>query len=539
MPGFYDPLWLAWLGIIPVIRWLHRWHAPLSAWPVSAIFLWQHATQEDAPGRTKKPPDPVWRRRALLVAFLICALANPYWKSESALLTVWVDDSLSMLAVENGSTRLETVLATLARELDESDASWAEIELSSLSDPERVRQISGSFAADPGDWQSGPLLEPTGPPGPLMSDASSHWLLTDGASEGVRSWARRVGIERLLQTGSATENSAVSHLAARRNLAVATDLDVLVSISNSGLESDARRIALYSGGQLLAFSDLSLPAGQTLHWQPQVVAGDLPLTARLSAGDVLRRDDELTLSVERFVPLATVVEASCGAALRRAIATHPSLRISRTETRPALSVSCPRDNFPEPVMTSSISARARVRVLNAAPRLAVTTPTWMPYAGDRSNLALSAAWLSAAQWPDRAGSAKDRVLLASADMPLVVLRDQDAESARSSDAVRFVDTIVDMGQPLFVRQPEYAGFVGALVDLATGRQLLSESVSVSRDPLASRVIPVTVDTHGGRAALQTRDADIPFSFMFVLAALLLLMLDTGLYVRTRRGAKYA
>jgi len=543
MPGFYDPLWLAWLGIIPVIRWLHRWQAPLSAWPVSAIFLWQHATQEDAPGRTKKPPDAVWRRRALVVALLIAALANPYWKAESGLLTVWVDDSLSMQAVENGRTRLATLLASLEGELDESGATWAEIELRSLSDPGRVRSMSGSVVADPGDWQTGSLLEPAGPPGPLMSDAGSHWLLTDGASEGVQSWARRVSIERLLQTGSATENSAVSHLAARRSLAIATDLDVLVSVSNSGLQNDARRVALYSGGQLLNFSDLSLPAGETVHWQAQVAAGELPLSARLSPGDVLRRDDELTLSLERFVPLATVVEASCGPALRRAIATHPSLRIHREEARPALSVSCPGDIFPAAVATAPNSARAHVRALIASPQTAVTTPVWTPYSGGLSNLALAGTWLSAAhlveQWPDRATGARDRILLDSADMPLVLLRDPGAGPAFSGDAVRFVDTVVDLREPLFARQPEYAAFVGALVDLSTGRQLLEESVSVSRDPRASQVMPVTIDTHGSRAETQRRAADVPLSFMFILAALLLLALDTGLYARARRAAKHA
>jgi len=170
-------------------------------------------------------------------------------------------------------------------------------------------------------------------------------------------------------------------------------------------------------------------------------------------------------------------------------------------------------------------------------------PVWTPYAGDRSNLALSGAWLSAAhlveQWPDRATGARDRVLLDSTDMPLVVLRDPGADPAFAGDAMRFVDTVIDLREPLFARQPEYAAFVGALVDLATGRQLLGESVSVSRDLRASQVIPVTIDTHGSRAETQRRAADVPLSFMLILAALLLLALDTGLYARARRAAKYA
>ncbi len=78
MPGFLDPIWLISLAVIPLIRWLHRWHAPMSAWPVSAIFLWDSAIQDDAPGKKKRPPDPAWRRRALMATFLIGALANPF-----------------------------------------------------------------------------------------------------------------------------------------------------------------------------------------------------------------------------------------------------------------------------------------------------------------------------------------------------------------------------------------------------------------------------------------------------------------------------
>jgi len=236
------------------------------------------------------------------------------------------------------------------------------------------------------------------------------------------------------------------------------------------------------------------------------------------------------------VPLATVVDAACGPALRRAIAAHPSLRITAAEQRPALSVSCPRDEFPAAVASP---ARAHVRVLLGSSQTAVATPAWTPYAGDRANPALSAAWLAAARWPDPVTAARDRILLDSADMPLVVLRDQGAEPGIPGAAIRFVDTVVDVRQSLFVRQPEFAAFVGALVDLASGRQLLTESVSVSRDPGASRVIPAALDARSGGAPARPRVADEPLSFMFVLAALLILVLDTGLYARARRGAKNA
>ena len=164
MPGFLDPLWFTALAAIPFIRWLHRWQVAASHWPVSALFLWDHANQVDAPGRTKKPPDPAWRRRALAIALLITALANPYWQNEVRSLTVWVDDSLSMFALENDKTRLAMVMESLSRELDRSESRWAEIQLRSLTNPGQVQLYSSAFTPDSDVWQSGQPAEPNGPP---------------------------------------------------------------------------------------------------------------------------------------------------------------------------------------------------------------------------------------------------------------------------------------------------------------------------------------------------------------------------------------
>jgi hypothetical protein len=96
MIGVLHPFWFVALAVIPLIRWLHRWQAPMATWTVSAIFLWEDAIQDDAPGPAKRKPDPAWRRRATVAALLITALANPFWRQDVESLTVWIDDSLSM-----------------------------------------------------------------------------------------------------------------------------------------------------------------------------------------------------------------------------------------------------------------------------------------------------------------------------------------------------------------------------------------------------------------------------------------------------------
>ena len=68
MFGLLQPWWLIALGVIPLIRWLHRRQAPLSSHAVSAVFLWQAEAPVDAPGSEQRPPDTAWRRRALIAA---------------------------------------------------------------------------------------------------------------------------------------------------------------------------------------------------------------------------------------------------------------------------------------------------------------------------------------------------------------------------------------------------------------------------------------------------------------------------------------
>jgi hypothetical protein len=104
MSGLLQPWWLIAMGVIPWIHWLHRKQAPLSVHSVSAVFLWQDGPTEAAPGRQQQPPDPAWRRRALITALVIAALTTPYIEREHATVTIWLDDSLSMQTVRQELT---------------------------------------------------------------------------------------------------------------------------------------------------------------------------------------------------------------------------------------------------------------------------------------------------------------------------------------------------------------------------------------------------------------------------------------------------
>lgn len=530
MPGFINPLWLIALGLIPLIRWLHRWQSPLSSWPVSALFLWKNPTADQQAGKEKRPPEPAWRRRALAAAFMITALSGPYLQSESRSLTVWIDDSLSLGTIENGSTRLETLFARLASALEEHDPAWEEITLRSLTNPGRAQHYSaGDFGAiDPDDWQAGRSAEPANLTIPFLTAQSSHWLLTDGATQDVHTWAQQASLQRVIQAGVQTENSALTKLAVRRGLGEADRLDVLVAIHNAGLDADTRQLEIRDGQKLLQTTDVSLKAGETFYWQAQLAVSGKSISAFLQPSDYLDHDDMLTVDLGQLEPVSTHVDETCGPALMRALSTHPRLKIENSATMASLLVTC-QPNF----IMNEAQPIAQIRVVTAPTERIAEAPTWFSYEGVFQHLSLPGEWLSAATWPDDITFSETKIILRAGDQPLVALHD------RGNSLPLIVYTVIDMGHPLFIAQAEYAAFVATLVDLASGRLLLDEVISSSRDPLQSNIRPTPVNAKLMRSTPVQQATAKPLSSVFIIAALLLLALDAALLVRAREVAASA
>ena len=131
--SFLTPLWLAGLVLLPAIRWLHRAGPPRREVAVSRLALWRGAEASRPNPGARRPPDPAWRRRALLAALLLIALAGPRWPEERVRVTLWVDDSLSMLTREASGTRLAEGLASARSQL--AELPQADVEVRVLSDP--------------------------------------------------------------------------------------------------------------------------------------------------------------------------------------------------------------------------------------------------------------------------------------------------------------------------------------------------------------------------------------------------------------------
>ena len=118
MLTFASPLWLFGILLVPVIRWLHRGGRQLRAVPVSRLDLWRRAAASSPAAGERRPPDPAWRRRALFTALLAIALAGPQLPEQRTDVTLWIDDSLSMLTREEHATRLAEGLAQVRSLLD-------------------------------------------------------------------------------------------------------------------------------------------------------------------------------------------------------------------------------------------------------------------------------------------------------------------------------------------------------------------------------------------------------------------------------------
>jgi hypothetical protein len=96
-----------------------------------------------------------------------------------------------------------------------------------------------------------------------------------------------------------------------------------------------------------------------------------------------------------------------------------------------------------------------------------------------------------------------------------------------------------MGHPLFTAQAEYAAFVATLVDLASGRRLLDEIIFSDRDASETSIEPVAVEATSIPSTQAQLATAKPLSWIFILAALLILALDTALLIRARKEGAHA
>ena len=500
MMVFAQPLWFAAFAVIPIIYWLHRWHMPESTITVSAIFLWDDSKDTPASGPARKRPDASWWRRALIAVLIVLVLAQPFWRTQQSSLTVWVDDSLSMLSVEDGVRRATTAMQQFEADLLDSGIDRAAVSWRSLGKP-GVSFLPAS-----------------------TSKESLHWLLTDGSSDLVREWAASAFISHIIQTGQATENVAISKLSVSRSLTTGNSFDVLVSVSNTGLADDTRQIELFAGGSRAAQTELSLSAGETAYWRAQIPATASEVTASLRSVDVLVEDDMLAVQTASLQAIDTSVDEACGPALRLALARHPSLKILATGTDAQLTVTCHTGFFPNPPNAGG----AAIRSLQSPGQSETTNLVWTASETFPQRLLLAGDYIKAVPAAEPLANNSNDILAQNGGQALVV------GHAISPDSLRTIDTVIDLSDPTFTRQPGFPALVAVLVDLAHGRRVLDDSVTTSRDPESSIIIPLRMDVAADVRTAALNDVESPLSRLILVLAILVLLFDLALMIRAKR-----
>lgn len=501
------PLWLLGLALIPLVRWLHRFHDSPRVQPVAALFLWRNAPHPAAAGRRRDRPDPRWRLRALVLACLAVALSAPSWQWPRATpLVIWVDDSLSMFAVENGVPRirngLERALAAAA------SAGRDAIVLRSLGDAAASLRLDAdtrtNWPAALDQWVR--VRGPVAPPLPaVMLGNAEHWLVSDGADGRLSDWLARAPVTRVIQTGRGTENAALTRLSVRPSPRPPHRLQALATVINTGNARARRSLAVMTGTAVVREWQLDLAPGQAASRQLELPANEAPqLVARISPGDALALDDVAALDLGSMARVPVAAVGQCSRPLRSALEAHPRLVMIEQPARAALAVYCATDD-PQPVSPAI--------VLTASPRTwAIDVPV------------TPAAGVDPARWPYLAAGWLRTGTLQPAGAPLLHAGSRVLVAAREHRGARIVEVGFDITAPELVRRPQFPALIDALVREALGRELLADAVSMARAPTESRITPVPL-TPGMAHSRAGGSGTLPLAGFFAFAAVLLLVVD--------------
>jgi hypothetical protein len=463
------PAWLLGLALLPVIRWLHRGGRHRRSVAVSHLGLWQGAALSQPAAGERRPPDPAWRRRALLAALLFTVLAGPQWPARHPGITLWVDDSISMLTREPQGTRLALGLGQ-ARALLAGTPHGA-VQVRALGDPWQA-QGTLSDAVVAGLEAGAGRQEPSPPPAALLRGDHLHWLLTDGADARLWSWPGGRRADRVIQVGVATRNVGIQRLSARRRAGDATRVDVQLKLVNGGNEAETREIVWATPAGEVARTRQRLESGA---WA--LVSASVPAAAQVRAtlqpGDALAEDDHMVLDLAPLQRRRVAVDPHCTVALAAAVASHPGLvavPADSPDVQAALDCTTPAPARAVPVV--------HVRADHTPQRVAGPV-LWAPSVPEATRLSFEGALPKlAAQLRPGPGEA---VLLAAGGQALVVSR---------AGSPRRIETSLDFASDGATGGPHTPLLVNLMFERLLGEPLLDALVMLDRGPAASRVVPL-------------------------------------------------
>lgn len=521
MPEFTAAWVLPAILVVLPIRWLHRYSIREAVQPVSALFLWQGSALSTGSDRRRQQPDPAWRRRALIAALLVLALAGPRWpRINSAPLPVLFDDGLSMHTREDHIARRRMAVDRLLMDLDRAKVQTLELRPLRADAPVLLLQQSTrpAWRQTILEWLPEPAIAP-----PRNLPAGNYWLVSDGADRSLPEWLHEHPPAHIVAIGSETENLAVTRLGIRPSVRDPERWDGLVEVYNAGLYAARAQLDVSltdrAPDQILEAKAITIEAGARLRLNFSLATTATALQAVvLRAGEALTLDDRLHLDLTPLVqPIQLRIVGDCGAALRTAVLSHPRLRIVTPTEEADLTLAC-----------SAAGPATQGPVLRLSSPLSTRPPAgpvyWTREAGELRRVPLLAAELVGDTLTTAVAGTP---LLMGQQGPLIVYRDGAAAE------IRVLFDLDGSAMTLGYRLPI---LLAGLLDRLLGRNLLGELVTVHRDPAASHIAPGGLGRDAASPpppSLSVATTATDLSPYLLWAALLVLLADVLLLVRGR------
>lgn len=527
MLSFATPAWLVALALAPAIRWLHRGGRHRRELAVSQLALWRHEATPDAAAHARTPPDPAWRRRAAIAALLVLALAEPMREQPARALTLWIDDSPSMLTAEAGGSRLAVALARAASE--SKAAGLREVEVRRLGEPWRNLGAPGdTLIAQVGAVAGQRATAP--PPAALLARERAHWLLTDGVHAAAMAWPPGLPPERVIRVGGAAGNVGLERLAARRQPGDAGRIELLAKVVNGGDRAETRELVFGAGAFATAPQALRLEPGASAIVTATIVpAAALPVVATLRPADALPLDDGLVLDLAPLRRRRVVVDPACGQAIAAAVRSHPALIEHPQERADAeLRIDCGIDGGALRVPTLRLQVAAALEPISGEPRWSARGPTPPRLGGEPPRLRAAAAL------DLRAG---DQAWLSLDAHPVVASR---------AGPIPLLESSLDFAAAEAAQPGLTPLLLNAMLERLLGTPLLDATALVERAADSSRVVPAPATAASAAAEQAAGEGDrptraSPLAVWPLSAAVPLLLWEAGALVaqwrrlRTRAG----
>jgi hypothetical protein len=515
MIGFQAPLWLLLLGLIPLIRWLHRFRFDSTTWPSTTLFLWVGLQRQTPDKGSPGEPDPRWMLRALITGLLILMLAKPFLQdARGQPVEVWIDDSLSMFTLERSQTRIQAGLLQLQSYLDEHG--FSRIELHSLGDPAARLSLdpedSANWAARMDAWTSQPRSEPLLPPAVTLSKRANHILITDGADKAVNRWAQTAPLVHIIRTGELRQNFVLGEFSLRDSMLESEPVQGSARVHNLGESASRLRLVIKQRDNIVEALDLEIPPwGSALSTFSIDPGNSGSLVAQLeSSDDPLLQDNNLALDIaSQRSSIGYTLFGDCAPGFRAVIRSHPAF--VKVDDGADVLINCSDE------LVDSMLPTLRLHP-----------------ARDLRHTAQAAHWhqqLTMGLLPVFAGVAYSNTapVLSSQGIP-ILSADGRILILQNTGSRKVIECYLDTHDAAFSREALYPLLMLALLGRLSDGNLETAPQSIRRNIAASRILAEALPVNTApRVSVQSLESiTTPSDKLILFAVLLLLLADAAL-----------